>query len=121
MKRLLYAILSSAVLITSLQTFAAQGNRTLPVPAGPLDDKLIAAQDGPKDLYKEARRKAEKEALEKNYRELKDAAAELANLSRELSDEIDKSGEHVISARVFGRLEKIEKLIKDIRDKAKGQ
>ena len=118
MKQFLYGMLGSAVLLASLQTFAASSNSKLPAPNG--ITAYPAIQNGPTDLYKEARRRAEKEALEKNYQELKDAAAELANASKELSDEISQTGEHVISARVFNRLERIEKLVKDVRDKAKG-
>jgi hypothetical protein len=64
-------------------------------------------------------RQAQKEAAEKGYREMKAAAAELATLSRQLSEEIDKGSEHVISIKVFDRIEKIEKLLKEIRNKAR--
>ena len=81
---------------------------------------LSPLQQFPRDPLKEMQKKAEKAASEKNYRELKDAAAELAELSKQLSSEIDQGGEHVISARIFDRLDKIEKLAKRIREKAKG-
>ncbi len=74
----------------------------------------------PPDPAKEMQRKAEKQAIEKNYKELKDAAAELADLSNQISAAINNGGEHVISARIFERLDKIEKLTKRIREKAKG-
>lgn len=74
----------------------------------------------PKDPVKEMQRKAEKEAGEKNYKELKDAATELAELSRQISADIDEGGQHVISARLYDRLDKIDKLTKRIREKAKG-
>lgn len=77
-------------------------------------------QDFPRDPLKDAQKKAEKEAAEKNYKDLKDAAAELAALSKQLSDEVEDGGQHVISARVFDKLDKIEKLAKKVRDKAKG-
>ena len=77
-------------------------------------------QKFPRDPLKEMQKRAEKEAGEKNYKELKDAAAELADLSKQISAEIDERGKDVISARIFERLDKIEKLTKRIREKAKG-
>ena len=77
-------------------------------------------QEIPRDPAKDMQKRAEKESSEKNYKELREAATELAELSKQLSAEIDESGQHVISARVFDRLDKIEKLAKRIRDKAKG-
>ncbi|OLD57153.1 MAG: hypothetical protein AUI54_03790 [Acidobacteria bacterium 13_1_40CM_2_56_5] len=74
----------------------------------------------PKDPLKEMQRRVEKEAGEKNYKELKDAATELAELSRQISADIDEGGQHVISARLYDRLDKIEKLTKRIREKARG-
>jgi hypothetical protein len=75
---------------------------------------------GPRDALREMQKKAEKQAIEKNYRELREAARELAELSMQISADVDQDGEHVISARIFERLDKIEKLTKRIRDRAKG-
>jgi hypothetical protein len=77
-------------------------------------------QQFPRDPLKDLQKKAEKEASEKNYKELKEAAAELADISKQISSEIDEGGKDVISARIFERLDRIEKLTKRIRDKAKG-
>jgi hypothetical protein len=73
-----------------------------------------------RDHVKEMQKAAQREAAEKNFKELKESAAELAQLSKQLSTEIEDGGQHVISARLFDRLDKIEKLAKRIRDKAKG-
>jgi hypothetical protein len=81
---------------------------------------LSPLQQFPKDPLKEMQKRAEKEAGERNYKELKDAAAELAELSKQISSEIDEGGKDVISARIFERLDRIERLTKRIRDKAKG-
>src|SRR5206468_7401079 len=81
---------------------------------------LLAQRQFPRDPAKEMQKRAEREFSEKNYIELKAAATELAELSKRLSADIDEGGQHVISARVFDRLDKIEKLTKRIRDKAKG-
>lgn len=74
----------------------------------------------PRDPLDEMQRRIEKESVEKNYKDLKDAATELMELSKQLSADVDKGGQHVISARIFERLDRIEKLAKRIRDKAKG-
>src|SRR5262245_50474022 len=81
---------------------------------------VASAQQFPRDPMKDMQKRAEKESSEKNYKELKDAATELAELSKQISSEIDEGGKDVISARIFERLDRIEKLTKRIRDKAKG-
>ena len=73
-----------------------------------------------RDHLKEMQKAAQREAAEKNFKELKESAAELALLSKQLSADIDEGGQHVISAKLFDKLDKIEKLAKRIRDKAKG-
>src|SRR5262245_58110678 len=81
---------------------------------------LVPFQQFPRDPLKELQKRAEKEASEKNYKQLRDAATELADLSKQISQEIDEGGKEVISARIFERLDKIERLAKRIREKAKG-
>ena len=80
----------------------------------------VPAQQFPKDPLKDMQKRAEKEAGEKNYKELKEAAAELAALSQQINADVEGGGKDVISARIFERLDRIEKLTKRIRDKAKG-
>jgi hypothetical protein len=75
---------------------------------------------GPFDPAQEAARALAEETAEKNYKELKDSAAELADLSRKMSDEINRGSKDIFNARIFDNLDKIEKLTKRIRDKAKG-
>ena len=82
---------------------------------------LIAPlQQFPRDPLKDMQKRAEKEASQKNYKELKEAAAELSDLSKQISADIEEGGKDVISARIFERLDKIERLTKKIREKAKG-
>src|SRR5688572_17045510 len=75
----------------------------------------------PRDPLKEAMRLAQKAADEKAYAELKESSAELAALSKEMSDEIHSGGQYVISARVFDKLDQIDKLSRKIRDRAQGR
>jgi hypothetical protein len=81
---------------------------------------IVPSQQFPRDPLKEMQKRAEKEAGEKNYKDLKEAAAELADLGKQIHSEIEEGGRDVISIRIFERLDRIEKLTKRIRDKAKG-
>jgi hypothetical protein len=117
MKLIGCALTSSVILALALQIFAQNDpirNRSV----SPQENQRRTIQDGPRDLLRETLRQAEKEAAEKNYKQMKDAAAELALLSRQLSEEVDKGSEHVISIKILDRIEKIEKLLKEIRSKA---
>ena len=74
----------------------------------------------PLDPFKEGARIRARELAQKNHEEMKQAAAELADLSQKLILAVAEGGEDVISARIFDHLDKIDKLSKRIRDKAKG-
>ncbi len=82
---------------------------------------MLLGIQNPRDPVAEARRKFEKEQIERNYRELKEATKELAELARQLNEEVEQSSQHVISARIFDKLDRMERLAKKIREKAKGQ
>ena len=99
MRRILYAAIPVVCLTFALSIHAAQEVR---------------------DPIKEAARKLDHQITAQNYKDLKDAANELAKVSKDLSDEVDASSEHVINARIFDQLDKIDKLTKTIRTKAKG-
>ena len=58
-------------------------------------------------------------AKEKRFNELKAAATELKELSRKMSDEIEAGGKDVISAKLWSNLDRAEKLVKTMREKAK--
>jgi hypothetical protein len=78
------------------------------------------ALDGtPLNPLDELQRRAERSAREKHFNELKASASELAELGRKVSDEIEKGGQDVISAKIFEHLDKMEKLVKQVRNKAK--
>ena len=64
-------------------------------------------------------RRAERTEKEKKYNELKAAAAELKEISQKMSDEIEAGGKDVISARIWSNLDRAEKLVKTMREKAK--
>ena len=94
---------------------------TLLLAGAPQEDKKKAKEpfDPLADPREELVRRTEKLAKEKKYSELKDAAVELAELSRRMSDDISEGGKEVISARIWENLDRAEKLVKTMRDKAK--
>lgn len=63
--------------------------------------------------------RAEKKMEEKNFKELQDAATQLASLSGKMSQEIDKGGQYAISLHVMDELNQIDKLTKKVRSLAK--
>jgi len=67
----------------------------------------------------ELAQRAQKKMDEKNFNELKDAAAQLATISGKMSDEIDRGGQYVLSVRVLSDLDQIEKLTKTIRSRSR--
>ena len=71
------------------------------------------------DPVEELHNRAERNAKEKRFNELKTAAAELKALTTKISDEIEEGGKDVISIKLGADLDRAEKLIKTIREKAK--
>src|SRR5262245_40885417 len=71
------------------------------------------------DPTEELMKRAEKSAQEKRFAELKAAAAELKELSTKMSDDIEAGGKDVVSAKIWSNLDRAEKLVKTMREKAK--
>ena len=88
-------------------------------PAAPQDEKKKATFDPFADPAEELAKRADTSAKEKKFNELKAAAAELRDLSKSMSDEIEAGGKDVISAKLGTNLDRAEKLIKTIREKSK--
>lgn len=84
------------------------------------DKKKDAIEHDPlADPTEEMRIRAQKKMDEKNFRELQEAATDLAAISARMSKEIDTGGQYVISIRVLNDLDQIEKLTKKVRSRAK--
>jgi hypothetical protein len=84
------------------------------------DKKKDAIEHDPlADPTEEMRIRAQKKMDEKNFRELQEAATDLAAISARMSKEIDAGGQYVISIRVLNDLDQIEKLTKKVRSRAK--
>jgi hypothetical protein len=84
------------------------------------DKKKEAIEHDPlADPTEEMRIRAQKKMDEKNFKELQDAASDLATISARMSKEIDASGQYVLSLRVLNDLDQIEKLTKKVRSRAK--
>jgi hypothetical protein len=93
---------------------------TVLLSAAPQDDKKEKEPFDPlANPHEELVRRTEKAAKEKKFNELKDAAAELADLSKKMSDEISTNGKEVISVKIWQNLDRAEKLVKVMREKAK--
>jgi hypothetical protein len=58
--------------------------------------------------------------MKSNFKKMKDEAAELASLSNELRDELNKTSVDILSLDVIHRAEKIEKLARKIKEEARG-
>jgi hypothetical protein len=71
------------------------------------------------DPAEELLKRAERNEKEKRFNDLKAAAAELKTLTARMSDEIEAGGKDVISAKIWNDLDRAEKLVKTIREKAK--
>lgn len=87
--------------------------------AMPQNEKTKEPFDPFADPAEELIKRAERSAKEKRFNELKAAAAELKELSQMMSDEIEAGGKDVISAKMWGNLDRAEKLVKTMREKAK--
>jgi hypothetical protein len=64
-------------------------------------------------------RRAERTDRQKRFDELQLAADELAAISKKISEEIARGGQNVVSVKVLEDLDKAEKLLKTMREKAK--
>jgi len=84
------------------------------------DKKKDAIEHDPlADPTEEMRIRAQKKMDEKNFKELQEAATDLATVSARMSKEIDAGGQYVLSLRVLNDLGQIEKLTKKVRSRAK--
>lgn len=92
---------------------------TLALAGAPQETKKKEPFDPFADPREELIRRADRSAKEKKYDELKQAAAELAEVSKQMSEEIDRGSKEVISAKVWTNITRAEKLLKTIREKAK--
>jgi hypothetical protein len=81
--------------------------------------KEVVEHDPLADPAEELRIRAQKKMDEKNFKELQEAATELATVSGRMSREIDESGQFVLSLRVLDDLDQIEKLTKKVRSRAR--
>lgn len=83
------------------------------------DDKKKEPFDPFADPKEEMIKRAERTEKEKRYSDLKAAAAELKEVSQKMSDEIEAGNKDVISARIWTNLDRAERLVKVMREKAK--
>jgi hypothetical protein len=65
-------------------------------------------------------RKQKKALMDRNFEKLKEHAKALAELSKSLQEDVEKSNENVLSLEIVKKAEQAEKLAKQIKDEAKG-
>jgi hypothetical protein len=65
-------------------------------------------------------RRQKKELLKDNFEKMKRDAEELVALAKALQDELAKSNENVLSLQVMDKADKIERLAKGIKNRARG-
>jgi len=64
--------------------------------------------------------KQKREMLKSNFDRMKRDAKELADLAKDLQDQLDKSNENVLSLGIVDKADKIEKLARKIKSNARG-
>jgi hypothetical protein len=64
--------------------------------------------------------KQKREMLKANFDRMKRDAKELADLAKNLQDQLDKSNENVLSLGIVDKADKIEKLARKIKSTARG-
>ncbi len=104
----LLCLLLMAVFLSLAQISWAQVPEDLPrveVPGQPSDRKLPNGKSQREEMVKAD--------YKSNLRDV----AELARLSEELKDELDKSGSNTVSVKTLKKLDDIEKLAKNIRNR----
>jgi hypothetical protein len=99
-------LLVSAALLSNGQD--QQEDRRLPIPPNPSDDTKLPNGKSQKDAI----------AKEEHQQALKDAN-DLIAVAQQLRDEIQKSGEHVVSVSSVKKTEEIERLARRIRGRLK--
>jgi hypothetical protein len=72
------------------------------------------------ELARRIARKQKKDLLKDNFEKMKRDAEELVALAKALQDELAKSNENVLSLQVMDKADKIERLAKKIKNRAKG-
>ena len=86
------------------------------VPGNPLGNRF--PDNSPN--FPKPTREQKKALLDSNFKKLKQHAKALAELSKSLQDDIEKSNENVLSLDIVRKAEQAEKLAKQIKDEAKG-
>jgi hypothetical protein len=113
--RLSILFLAMAILLGG----APQEDKKAPPPEEKKEEKKKERFDPFADPTEELMKRAEKSEKEKRFNELKAAAIELKELSAKMSDDIEAGGKDVLSAKMWSNLDRAEKLLKTMREKAK--
>jgi hypothetical protein len=104
---------SATVLASSLQA------RTLPA-GSTSSDELQGLQPNLESPSIPLSDKQKREMLKANFERMKRDAKEMADLAKDLRDQLDKSNENVLSLGIVDKADKIEKLARKIKSTARG-
>ena len=111
------------LLVAAFQGRLGNAGEPPPQEGGIVDNLEMAGRRAPESMADRVRREAaeknRKEQIEKDRKAAKEAAKQLAEMTKQLSQEMDAQGQGVISATLFERLNKMEKLLKVIKSNAK--
>ncbi len=102
--------------LVSVATAQGFGQSQGAVPGNPLGNRY--PDNSP--TFPKRTRDQKKALMDLNFKKLKDHAKALAELSKSLQDDIEKSSENVLSLEIVRKAEQAEKLAKQIKDEAKG-
>ena len=115
----------AVVLALLFLLFASGGSLLASGPSGkPVKQRDNEAQFGsrqqPSQPDPDVLKKMEKARSKERYDDLKRDSEKLLELATELKQQVDKSGENILSMDVVKKCDEIEKLAKSVRGKMKG-
>jgi hypothetical protein len=127
MKNKLWSVWVSTIIVSFTLFFSVEylsARQTPAKAADPCADSANSKKDSLghdplADPVDEMRLRAQMRLDEKNFKELQQAADELAAVSASMKVEIEKTGQYAISLRVMDQISQIEKLTKQVKSRAK--
>ena len=79
-------------------------------------------EEGASDSFEhDQKAKMDKERRDEAFQKLKDDSEKLYEVAGELKEMIDKSNQHTLSLQILKKIEEVEKLLKDVKRRAKDQ
>lgn len=121
MRQRALVVVAFCLLLSVSSTMTLAAGHALPAKQQPNEPQFGQRQGEPPKPDPELERKMAKERMKDRYKDLKRDSEKLLELATELKQQVDKSGENVLSMDVVKKCEEIEKLAKSVRTKMKGE